>query len=372
MAWNLSLMNKPLFNFHTAGKGTYKWSTVEKAICLRLAKKTVRNAGFEGVFAQSHGHRFTGSGADRQLLPPEIQRRVDGQIVKSMRRDPAAWRKSQVARVAEDRPWADNLITNLGLDYLAGGTTYWGGLGYCVLGTGTATPAFTDTGLRTEVVRTSNMLTSGTSDDAGTRTRTLSRTFDFPAESSNRNYAELGLSHVATVANNLSTRALIAGGTVTVLIGQQARVVYNITVALGANSVGTPTSSTGWTAGLQGTSAHCTFAGVPSINKGGVEGSVHLSLCTGKTVPAFGTDFTPGTTSNGSYGSLSAYTVGTYKRVRSSVWALAEGVGTWRSLMINTGSGGTSFAWCWVFDNAQTKDNLHTLTITWSMSYGRA
>lgn len=375
MAWNQSPMNKsPLFSFHTSGKGSYKWSTVEKAICLRVARRAVSNAGFDATFEQAHGHRFTGSGADRRLLPPEIQRRVDGQLVKSMRRHPAAWRSSSVARVAEDRPWAENLILNQGLDYLASRATWWAAMGaYCVLGTGTATPAITQTGLGAEVVRTNNLLgTKTVTDDNSTRTRTISRTYDFPSESVNRNYTELGLSHTGTVASNLSTRALISGGTVTVLVGQQARVVYAIAVTLGANVVSTPTSTTGWTAGLQGISGFYTLDGLEDgYFSGGAAFVSNLALSTADAIPTFGTGFNPGVDGGCSSSGFDTYVTGSYTSKRWALWNINSGVGTWRSLFIPSGSIYTNLGWLWVFDNAQTKDNRHTLKINWSMSFGR-
>lgn len=375
MAWNQSPMNKyPLFSFHTAGKGSYKWSTVEKAICLRVARRAVSNSGFDPSFEQAHGHRFTGSGADRRLLPHELQRRVDGQLVKSMRKNPSAWRSSPVARISEDRSWADNLILNQGLDYLASRATWWAAMGaYCVLGTGTATPAITQTGLGTEVVRTKNLLGSkSVTDDNSTRTRTISRTYDFPAESVNRNYAELGLSHTETVANNLSTRALISGGTVTVLVGQQARVAYAISVTLGANVVSTPTSTTGWTAGLQGTSGFYALHGLEDCYfSGGAAYVSDLNLSTADTIPTFGTDFNPGVNGGCSSSGFETYVTGSYTSKRWAWWDITAGIGTWRSLFIPTNNIDTDLGWLWVFDNAQTKDNRHTLTITWSMSFGR-
>lgn len=367
-------MSKETFALATYGKGQYQFKVVEKAICLRVARRAVKAAGYSAAFAQATGRSFSGTGADRELLPPTVARRVDAALCKSMRRFQKKWEASPIGNVALDRPEAYNLILNQGLDYLGSGMANWGTIGtYCVLGSGTTTPSYADTGLDSEIVRTSNTLGTGsfTSGDVSTRTLTIQRTYDFPAETSGKNYAELGLSHSGTVTNNLSTRALIDGGTVSVATGQQARVVYKILITLGANAVMTPASSTGWTAGLQGTSAYCTFGGQPSIGVSGVDGQANLALCTGSTIPAFGTPFTPGTTSGGS-GSLDAYTTGTYKRTRTTIWSLTQGVGTWRSLIINTGTAGTAYAWCWVFDNDQTKDNLHTLTIIWSMTYGRA
>jgi hypothetical protein len=380
-------MRKPLFNIGTSGKGRYKMQTVEKAICLRVAKKAVRSSGYSEAFQRSTGRVFNGTGSDRAILPREIGVHVDAALCKSMRRYPEKWRKSPIVSVALDRDEEDNLILNQGLDYLAAGTTNWATMGeYCVLGVGTAIPAVTDTGLATEIIRTSTKVSGScnTTSNIGARTLTLRRTYDFPVEGSTsfpvgqrsgHNYAELGLSHTSA-GTTLSTRALISGGTVTVLVGQQARVVYSIIITLGDNAVSTIPSSTGWTAGLQGTSAFCTFGGMPSVNSdggsnAGVDGMAKLSLCAGSTIPSFGTPFTPGDTRASSSSVLNAYTTGTYKRTRTVTWNLTSGVGTWRSLIVDTGSIGTAYAWCWVFDNAQTKDNTHSLSITWSMSYGR-
>lgn len=368
-------MSKELFALATYGKGRYKMQVVEKAICLRVARRAVKAAGYSSTFQQATGRSFSGTGADRELLPPTVARRVDSALRKTIRKFPRKWKASPVGNVALDRPEADNLILDQGLDYLGSGTAHWGSIGkYCVLGSGTSTPSTSQTGLDSEIVRTSNTLATGTftTDTVGTRTRAIQRTYDFPAETSGKNYAELGLSHSETATNNLSTRALIDGGTVAVATGQQARVVYIVSITLGANAVMTPASHTGWTAGLQGTSAFCTFSYTPDIAGPGDSNFTRLSLSTTSTIPQFGTSFSLGTVGVAGTGGFNTYTTGTYKRTRWSRWGLAEGIGTWRSLIEANTSGGVIVSWCFVFDNAQTKDSAHVLTITWSMTYGRA
>ena len=368
-------MSKELFALATYGKGRYKMQVIEKAICLRVARRAVIAAGYACTFEQATGRSFSGTGSDRCLLPPEIGRRVDAALCKAIRKFPREWKASPVGNVAVDRPETDNLILNQCLDYLGAGTANWGSIGsYCVLGSGTSTPVVTQTGLDSEIVRTGNTLPTGTftTDTIATRTRAMQRTYDFPAETSGKTYAELGLSHSSSVTNNLSTRARIDGGTVACATGQQARVVYIVSITLGANVVATPASSTGWTAGLQGTSAFCTFEHTENIGYGGASANTQLALCTGSTIPTFGTAFSYGTQSYGVTSGLNAYSVGSYKRTRWTKWPLAEGVGTWRSLVMSGGTSAILTSWCWVFDNAQTKDNAHVLTITWSMTYGRA
>jgi hypothetical protein len=95
--------------------------------------------------------------------------------------------------------------------------------------------AVNQTGLATETKRTANYLTGtgncGTTDVGNVRT--LRRTYDHTAEVANQNYTEAGWSYTGIVGNNLFSRVLIAGGSVSVLIGQQLRMVYDLVVTSG-------------------------------------------------------------------------------------------------------------------------------------------
>lgn len=104
-------------------------------------------------------------------------------------------------------------------------------------------------GLATEVKRSNTYLTGsgGTETTRSGSTYTHRRTFDFTAETGSVNYAEVGFSHSATVASNLNSRALFAGGAVTVLNGQQLRVIYDFQVTVSPTSVtDVETTITGW------------------------------------------------------------------------------------------------------------------------------
>lgn len=76
---------------------------------------------------------------------------------------------------------------------------------------------------------------------------TLRRTYDFTAEVGSVNYTEIGISPVATVANNLFARILLAGA-VTVTSGQQLRITYELAITISGTNrpAQTLTSSTGW------------------------------------------------------------------------------------------------------------------------------
>lgn len=150
--------------------------------------------------------------------------------------------------IVEERPWTKNLVLTQGKDTFFGGS-YWAGelARYCAAGTGTTTPASTDVGLGAEVKRTGTLLASGTGTSRYSDGRVVySYTHDFTEEVSNQNYSELGWSPSSGAGNNLFSRVLISGGTVTVLAGQQLRVVYELTFSV------TPYSETAGTLTLSG------------------------------------------------------------------------------------------------------------------------
>lgn len=60
---------------------------------------------------------------------------------------------------------------------------------------------------------------------------TLRRTFDFTAEVGGVNYTEIGLSYTTVVASNLFSRILLSGA-VSVAIGEQLRIEYNLVLQL--------------------------------------------------------------------------------------------------------------------------------------------
>ena len=133
--------------------------------------------------------------------------------------------------IVEERPWTKNLVLAQGKNTFFGGSYYAGELArYCAVGTGTTTPASTDVGLGSEVKRTGTLLASGTGTGRYSDGRVVyTYTHDFDEETVNQNYSELGWSWSASSGNNIFSRVLISGGTVTVLAGQQLRVVYVLT-----------------------------------------------------------------------------------------------------------------------------------------------
>ena len=103
-------------------------------------------------------------------------------------------------------------------------------------------------GLTTEVHRSNTYLTGAGNCGSSWSGNTLThvRTYDFPIEVSNQAYNEIGFSNSGTVTTNLNMRALLPGAPVSVLIGQQLRVIYQVLFTLN------PTAPVAGTASISG------------------------------------------------------------------------------------------------------------------------
>ena len=154
-------------------------------------------------------------------------------------------------KVVEDRPWAENMILNQGLDYaLSGSYQQVANLfQYHCVGTSNIAVAATQTGLGNEVKRTGTLVTGDGKVGRTTtgNTATFRYTWDYSPEGiGGANYSEHGISPSATPGNNLFARSLISGGTISVANGQQLRVIYDVSVTV------TPSTQTAVTVGGTG------------------------------------------------------------------------------------------------------------------------
>ena len=276
--------------------------------------------------------------------------------------------------IVEERPWTKNLVLAQGKDAFFGGSYYAGQLArYCAVGTGTTTPASTDVGLGSEVKRTGTLLASGTGTGRYSDGRVVyTYTHDFAEETVNQNYSELGWSWSGSAGNNLFSRVLISGGTVTVLAGQQLRVVYVLTwsVTPYVETAGTLTVA-GWPVAPATTTAgtmaafgggFATMSSSGSISTSGGEAleparsTTECRVCSSLTISG-GFVNTPTYTliydCNGSWGT---YTTGSFTRSRvfGSIAAAAFASTAIRGFLYGTGIG-------FRFTDLQTKANTHRL-----------
>lgn len=247
--------------------------------------------------------------------------------------------------------------------------------------------AVNQTSLGSESKRTNTYLTGagncGTSIVA--QVTIYKRTYDFAVEVANQNYTELGWSQTTSAGANLFSRALITGGSVSVLIGQQLRVIYELSMGYGQK---TPTAATAAIAGwpvapavtTDGDYMNCNPISEPGnvdTNGNATTGSTTLlaqpdwRLTTGTVFPSFGADYSEGSNLGTATSlSLDSYVSGSFSRTKNANWNLTTGNSTAiRGIFQNSGSG-RSMA-LFIFDEAQTKANTHTLALSWPVTLAR-
>lgn len=308
---------------------------VEKARLHRVRRESFKRHGDSAAWCRSHSVPFSGRASHFLSLPAITRALIEKDVVADMSTHPQLWEKSPVVEVCEDRPEAHNLVLNQGLNNLLNGTSNPSLVSrYCAVGTGTTPPAATDTILGSEVKRTSTYLTGsgncGTS--YGGYDQINRRTYDFTEEVSNQNYTELGFSHADS--GNLFSRLLISGGTVSVLIGQSLRVVYDLTTTLGGVT-GSGTLHAGDWGAVGFTSGICN-ANLPEVATNGLGGSTYSPYCpdvgtsrcralSGDFTFSFGSQIS-GASEVGAYleGAWGAYTPGSFTRTHTfPYWSAA-------------------------------------------------
>lgn len=275
--------------------------------------------------------------------------------------------------IVQERPWANNMILNQGKDWVMAGTRgFAASFTHCAVGTGTTPVAATDTGLTSEAAasRTATYLT-GTGNCGTTwagQVGTMRRTFDFALETVNQNYSELGWSYTATKSTNLFSKTLIAGGTVTVLAGQQLRVVYDVSITCAPTGVqtasltiagwGTPTGTWALQAGMFDSIATSgASAGPPGLFEPlyGPSALFHSGTC---TLGSFGSAPT-GTILGSVAGTWGTYTLGTFTRSVTFPYLSAISFASTDIRMVSYTPSSSSLAFR--FDSPQTKLNTYRL-----------
>jgi hypothetical protein len=279
----------------------------------------------------------------------------------------------------ESTGWFPNLITNQGLNRLG---TALDVTNACQVGSGSAVPQFTDTGLQTFVAGSNTIQASTAGAQASSPYYAFqTRTYRFAAGTATGNLSEVGVGW-ATTGANLFSRALIVDGsgnpiTITVLPTEVLDVTYqirnypqvtdtnsNITITgVGTRNLLTRaclvTSNTFWRAfGVGG----ITSSSVPNIAYAGSIGDI-----TGQPT---GLNDTASATAN------AAYSNGSYQRTSSATWDLNRGnlAGGIRSIRLCFGADGSSTIFsCYQceFDAAINKLNTQTFTLNTLFNWGR-
>lgn len=255
----------------------------------------------------------------------------------------------------------------------------------------------------TEIQRSNTYVTAGAGCGTTIASNVLShkRTFDFPVEVGTVTYREIALSHSTTPAAQIFSRIKLPSDLVLVT-GQILRVIYTLELTLGpstpvakaADVIGWPVAPSVNTDGDE----QVQVIGLATINAG--TGATEVGVGTGislepssqnadcavflstvsTALAAFGsaidrTGTAPAIKTDTAHDPLTV-TAGVGNVDKVAEYAVGEGNRTdWRTIGIGTEAGAvhpyvvTGFAF--VFDQAQTKDNLHTLELRFNFTWGR-
>lgn len=277
--------------------------------------------------------------------------------------------------------WFPNLITNIGLDQL--GSTAVDIFGTCVVGSGNATPAFTDTALQAIVGST-------TTQNSQTRTAAASSpyfgtttiVYNFAMGTATGNLSEVGLGPTSTT---LFSRALILDGsgnptTITVLSSESLFVTYQLNQFIPlADVTGSITiAGTSYSYTLRACNATVSnFWAIQSIDGGGLytHGSGNSQAVSNGVLGSITSGGITGSLSGPSSQVNNAYSSGSFTMSGSNVYGLASG---------NFGGGGVTAAQCQFgsangsrgtyqigFGSGIPKDGSHILTLSFSTTWAR-
>lgn len=278
--------------------------------------------------------------------------------------------------IVKDFPWQQNMILNQGKNNFMNGTASLARMSnYCAAGSGTTAVSATDVGLVSEIKRSTGYLT-GTGNCGTTavgQTLTFRRTYEFAAETGSVDYRELGFSNTSSSGNNLFSRVLISGGTVSLVAGQSLRVIYDLAVTLTPTGIiSGSVSLSGWPVSpATNTNATWAIGGYPigTVDTSGLGsqtqfdpsyGSVQCYCRTGViTLNPFGTNASGGSTITNSLvsGSWDTYTPGSFSRTVSFPYLSAS---SFASTAISSFFYGND-QFCIKWDQNQTKANTHRL-----------
>lgn len=274
-------------------------------------------------------------------------------------------------RVAAD--WFPNLITDIGLNQMGVG----GYINRCMVGAGTATPTFTDTGLQTPVAVTTTVQSSTNSASAtAPYYGSALRVFRFDAGVAAGNLSEVGVGWAASSIDYCYSRALIldSGGfptTITILSNEFLDVSYELRCYAPVDDVVTSIVLAGvsYTCTIRAASATSSAAWAPAITSAVISnpGSLNPTVYSGPIGVASGVP--TGSTGNGSNVSL-AYEGGTLTKKGYAEFGLTIGnfVGGIQSFKWQSNGIG---AYQIGFSPAIPKDNTKSFRIDVGISWAR-
>lgn len=279
-----------------------------------------------------------------------------------------------------------NLITDAGLDALAGGTSIRNLVNYLAVGTGSSEPSYTDTALNAEVARTNSTGGFGDSDamvGAGDLVeywrRRLTRVFT--EAQANANLAELGFfssSSGGTLWNRQLFRDELGNPTtITKTSEDQLRVTYEYRIYPPWDDVvqeievnGVPVEVVNRPQSVASDSRWGSFSNASGLNGLGAVSTARLSASEMDTLPGRNGYTTSGVLASSH--SVQSYTPGTWYREREARWEpsaanFATGIG----LFVSDASGNQSIAFASKVTPKIMKQNTQRLIVMERWTYAR-
>jgi len=391
------------FNLHQSAKGRLRWLVIDAATGQEVRgsdwiNNLILNTGMNAVAARSWvdntvyccvgtgvGPTADDSGTTTAAQSGNTVTLAGGSYVFDTVNDVGAVIKWDTNETAEIASFSDNqtaLVTNS-----------------ATVGAGQFTLYHTaQTALGTELKRSNTYLTG--SPNCGTvisgSTLQHRRTYDFTAEVGTVNYTEAGFSWTASGPGSLFSR-IVFPGPVAVLSGQQLRVVYELQITLTPTTPNTtsaiiggwPVSPAVGTSGqeqlvgvgiaiIQASSGNSTTTTGVLANEPGVASSLAAWISTASTsLPAWPSDQDYSADAVTATLTNQPYVAGTYYRDKTATFTVNQANRSdWRSIGTGYHSLPSFAAYnavgiAFIFDEAQTKLNTHTLTLTWRYSWSR-
>jgi hypothetical protein len=292
--------------------------------------------------------------------------------------------------------WISNLITNFGFDQWMQANTFVtpiGAAGFARVGSGTTTPAFTDTALVTQVASTSTFTGSGTStvNDTVNGAVTMTQSWDFAAAGSAQSLNEVGLATAASGAN-LYTRSLFPS-TISLSTGDVLRLAYSLTFSCPATVTPITVSQSAingfnpsgqmkvcgvFQAATAGNSLFGSILAAGGAVNGtdlfwGFRGSQNAFLVTApSTFPAVNVDPTTSGSVGTSSSSAGTYTNGSFTRTAQYIWNPSTPASTLSGITGIVFGLNASRGLFLLFTATQTKANTNTLTVNMQGTMARA
>lgn len=292
--------------------------------------------------------------------------------------------------------WQKNLITNGGMNKVAGGAGNGGFMSALRVGSGTTAPAFTDTTLVAHVASTGadgNLVQTGAVAADANPSMTGTQTFTFAVGAAAGNLTELGMAGATTLSGYpLYTRALFkdgSGNPITIVVGADEQLVVTYVVRIYIPK--TPSTAvllnagnnTEYTISMLPMEVDSDIGVTSMLGPSGMYGSqgssnaafIYTGAASGTLGPIDGEPTGTRAQYAGQNITLASYVADSYRRDVTYAWALGSAnLADMGAFSISTSNIGyySPCRWQWTVSPKITKTNVQTLSFTHRYSLARA